>query len=486
MTILSPLRQKSGAVLALAIGLAALPAAPMLAQDSAYQLPADFTRMVAEKLPAVVGILSTGPAPDTAAGPAPQLPPALRDFFGAPGQQQQPPPGPMRSQGSGFIISADGYIVTNNHVIAGAEKIEVVLGDDRQFVAQLIGTDPATDIALLKIEADQSLPMVEWGSSDDLQIGEWVVAIGNPFGLGGTVTAGIVSARSRNINSGPYDDFIQTDAAINRGNSGGPLFNAPGEVVGVNTAIFSPTGGSVGIGFAVPSMVAQRIVEDLREDGSVERGWLGVQAQPLDDALKAALGLDDESGALLAQVTEGSPAAEAGLRVGDVITRIGAAEVGDPRSLTFAVADLETGEPVEVTYLRDGQQATAEVVIGLRPDASAPPARQEARPAPADGPMIGVSVAPVTPELRQELGLPQDVNGLAIAAVQPGSPAAASRLNAGDVIVQVGGQAAGDIGALRAALRTAEAEGKPLLVRIYRNGGYAFRAVEFANDTAAN
>ncbi|SDY53585.1 Do family serine endopeptidase [Citreimonas salinaria] len=477
----------SAAAVALALSLTAIEAP---AQEATRSAPADFTAMVEEKLPAVVGIRSTGPSPQTSAGGMPGMPPGMPgmppgfdDFFGD--QMPRQPQGPMRSQGSGFIISADGYVVTNNHVVADAEQVQVVLDDEREYDAEVIGTDPATDIALLKIDAEEDLPTVEWGSSDDLKIGQWVVAIGNPFGLGGTVTAGIVSARSRDINSGPYDDFIQTDAAINSGNSGGPLFNAPGEVVGVNTAIFSPSGGNVGIGFAVPSAVAQRIVEDLREDGSVERGWLGVQIQSIDDALAEALDLADTTGVLVSDATAGGPAAEAGLQAGDVIVSVAGEDVSDPRGLTFAVADLPVGEPVAVTYLRDGERQEAEVTLGERPDMgmSTDPAAPEQDALP-DGPTIGVAIQPVTPQLRSEMGLPSDLEGLAVASVDPESPAAEAGLRQGDVIVQAAGQPVPDVAALREAAAAAEEEGEPLLLRIYRDGGYAFRAVTFPENAA--
>ena len=484
MTALTRFSRLSATALALTL---CVPALPAHAQDTAFQTPADFTQMVEEKLPAVVGILSTGPAPQAQPAPAPQLPPGLRDFFGAPGRQQAPAR-PMQSQGSGFIISADGYVVTNNHVIANGEEIEVVLSDDRRFDAELIGTDPATDIALLKIEANSDLPHVDWGSSQDLAIGEWVVAIGNPFGLGGTVTAGIVSARSRDINSGPYDDFIQTDAAINRGNSGGPLFNAPGEVVGVNTAIFSPTGGSVGIGFAVPSHVAQRIVDDLREDGEVERGWLGVNIQPVTEELAEALDLSSATGVLVTNVSPGGPAADAGLQAGDVITEIAGTGVDEPRALTFTVADLAVGNEVTVTYLRDGERAETTVTIGQRPDmmAAAAPAQAPAEEDASESARIGVAVAPVTAQLREQLRLPPEMEGIAIAEVTPDSPAAEAGIRPGDVILQAGGTQITDAEGLKSAAAAAREAGKPLLLRVFSRGSYTYRAVKFDSETAGN
>lgn len=480
MTYLPDAARVSAAALMVSLSLAGAPAP---AQESAFTTPADFSQMVTEKLPSVVGILSTGPAPRVQPGPVPQLPPGLREFFGPQGPDTAPQ-GPMRSQGSGFVISEDGYIVTNNHVIAGAEKIEVVLADERQIDAELVGTDPATDIALLKVSVEGDLPDVAWGSSGDLQIGEWVVAIGNPFGLGGTVTAGIVSARSRDINAGPYDDFIQTDAAINRGNSGGPLFNDSGDVIGVNTAIFSPTGGSVGIGFAVPSDVAQRIVDDLRENGSVERGWLGVTLQPVDDGLANAVGLDEAQGVLISEVTADSPAAEAGLQPGDVILQVAGEDVADPRAISFAVADLAIGSEAIFTLFREGQQIEETVTIGQRPDmmAAAPTSPEMMDPGDSSGPKIGVAVAPVTPQLRAQLGLPPEVGGLVIQSVSTDSPAARANLRAGDVIVEASGEAITDVGALRDAVAQAVEDDKPLLLRVYRAGGYAFVPLNLDNE----
>ncbi|MDG4647816.1 trypsin-like peptidase domain-containing protein [Roseibacterium sp. SDUM158017] len=474
----------AGAAALTAAALALSAPLPAVAQTAAFDTPADFSDMVAARLPAVVGILSTGPAaaampgmgPGPMPGPMPQLPPGLEEFFGMPRPQ---PPGPMRSQGSGFIISGDGLVVTNNHVIAGADAVEVVLDDERRFEAEVVGTDPATDIALLRIEGED-LPSVEWGSSEDLQIGDWVVAIGNPFGLGGTVTAGIVSARSRDINSGPYDEFIQTDAAINRGNSGGPLFDASGNVVGVNTAIFSPSGGNVGIGFAVPSRVAQTIVEELRDDGTVERGWLGVQIQAVDAPLAAALGLDAPQGVLVSDVTEGGPAAEAGLQPGDVILEIAGRSFDAPRDLSIAVAELSQGETVTVGYLRAGAREETDITIGLRPDletASAMPEGPDADAAP-EGPRIGVAAAPLDAETRAQFGIPETVMGVLVRDVEPGGPADEAGIRGGDVITDAGGAGVTGIEDLRAAVAKAAGSDEPMLVRIFREGGYLFLTVE--------
>ena len=462
------------AVMALLAGLSG--PLPAVAQDNAFQTPPDFTEMVTEKLPAVVGILATQ---QPTAGPTetmPQLPPGMEDFFGMPAPQREPQR-PMQAQGSGFIVSEDGYIVTNNHVIEGASEIEVVLEDERQFTAELVGTDPATDIALLKVDSDQPLPNVSWGTSEDLEIGEWLVAIGNPFGLGGTVTAGILSARSRNINSGPYDDFLQTDASINRGNSGGPLFDATGNVIGVNTAIFSPTGGSVGIGFAVPSQVAQRIVDDLRDDGTVERGWLGVGIQDVSDQIAEAVGLDTAEGAMITSVTPDGPASAAGLTTGDIITGFAGEPITTPRDLTFAVADTEVGAQVDLSVWRDGTSETLTVDIAQRPGAEVRASSQTMPEGDTNTPQLGVSIAVVDAEIRQMLNLGPEVEGLAIIGVTPQSPAAAAGLRRGDVIVGTRTDDIRNLEALRDAIEAAAVDERPVLLRLYRNGGFTFLAV---------
>ena len=322
--------------------------------------PGGYAELVEEVSPAVVFIEVEGVARAKGEMP-PNMPPQMRKFF-----EEQWPDREERGQGlgSGFIISEDGQIVTNHHVVAGAEKVTVKLADGRKFEAEVLGSDPMTDIALLKVEADVDLPTVDFGRSDTLRVGDEVVAVGNPFGLGGTVTSGIVSALSRDIRSGPFDDFIQTDAAINRGNSGGPLFNNEGDVVGVNTAIISPGGGSVGIGFAVPSDLVQTVIADLADDGELSRGWLGVQIRPMTEEVATVLGYDAPKGAVIEAVSDDSPAEEAGLEKGDIILSFAGKEITDLRDLTRAVATFTPEEVAKVVVLRRGEEVTLDVTIG--------------------------------------------------------------------------------------------------------------------------
>lgn len=300
-----------------------------------------------------------------------QAPRGFDPFFGFPfpdrGEQLRPQR-PMKSAGSGFIIDQDGLIVTNNHVVADAESVTITLSDGSKHDAEVVGTDPLTDVALLQISVDDALPVVAFGSSDELRVGEEVIAMGSPFGLSGTVTSGIVSATSRNINAGPFDDFIQTDAAINRGNSGGPLFNAEGDVVGVNTAIFSSHGGSVGIGFAVPSDLVREIVADLQDDGEVERGWLGVQIRPVSDEVANVLGLEAGQGVMIDSIVADSPAETAGLHKGDIVLKFAGEEVGELRDLTRAVALNDPESQTQIEVLRRGKELTIDVTLGNRAD----------------------------------------------------------------------------------------------------------------------
>ena len=345
-----------------------------VAPTQAFAVPTGgYADLVEAVSPAVVFIEVTAKAqPMQMNGTLPQgMPEELRRQFEDMMPGQRGSQAPMQGLGSGFIISGDGQIVTNNHVVAGAETVTVKLADGRSFDAKVVGTDPLTDLALIKIEADVDLPFVEFGTSKSLRVGDEVVAVGNPFGLGGTVTSGIVSALSRDIQSGPFDDFIQTDAAINRGNSGGPLFNNDGQVVGVNTAILSPGGGSVGIGFAVPSDLVQTVVADLADDGTIARGWLGVQIRPMTDEIANVLGYDTPKGAVIEAVSAESPAAAAGLKQGDIILSFDGQEITDIRDLTRAVATTTPDAAAKMIVLRKGAEQTLDVTVGtLKPQAT--------------------------------------------------------------------------------------------------------------------
>jgi len=457
------------AALAAALALpASLP--PNLA--FARSAPESFADLAANLLPSVVNISSSQKAEARAdRGPdIPGFPPGspfeqfFRDFLDRnrpPGQQgqrrgeRQPGQGPEArpdarpdggravSLGSGFIIDPAGFIVTNNHVIEGADEISVTLTDNTTLKAKLVGKDERVDLALLKVDTDHPLKAVEFGDSDQARVGDWVLAIGNPFGLGGSVTAGIVSARGRDIRQGPYDDFIQTDAAINRGNSGGPLFNMDGKVIGINTAIYSPSGGSVGIGFSVPANMAKPVVDQLRQFGHARRGWLGVRIQQVTPDIAESLGLHDASGAMVAGVNEGGPADKAHLRNGDVILKFNGQDVKEMRNLPRIVAETEIGKAVPVIVWRDGKEQTLQVSVGEMPDdvqqASATPDQNDRTP-PNRSSMIsglGASLSAITPELRDQFKLSQDQKGVVVTDIQSDGPAASRGLKPGDVIVEV-------------------------------------------------
>ena len=362
--------------LAVAAPLALQHSGPATAAAPSVVLPS-FAPLVKATQPSVVTIQVKGTAERIANNGPQQVDPQMREFmerffgrdpFNGPKRQR---PGQRRSQptglGSGFIINGDGLVVTNNHVIDNADEITVILQGGEELTAELVGKDPKTDLAVLRIDAGRVLPSVPWGNSDSVEVGDWAIAIGNPFGFGGTVTAGIVSARGRDIRSGPYDDFLQVDASINRGNSGGPLFDQLGSVIGVNTAIFSPSGGNVGIGFAIPSNQAREIVADLIKNGSVERGWLGVSIQPVTPEIADAIGLDDAKGAMIAEVTDNGPAKKGGLKRGDVILGFGAADIGTVKDLTRAVADTDPGTRTQVKVWRKGQVVTKTIKTGRFP-----------------------------------------------------------------------------------------------------------------------
>jgi serine protease Do len=433
---------------------------------------------LAEKLsPAVVNISTsqTIERPESDGSPIPKGSPfedLFKDFL-----DRGRPEGPQTAQslGSGFLISPEGYVVTNNHVIEDADEITVNFPDGTSLKAALIGTDPKTDIALLKVEPTTPLPFVNIGDSDAIRVGDWVLAIGNPFGLGGSVSAGIVSARNRDINAGPYDDFIQTDAAINRGNSGGPLFNMAGEVIGVNSAIISPTGGSIGIGFSVPANLVKGVVAQLREYGVTRRGWLGVKIQTVTDEVAEALGLEKAAGALVAEVTAGGPAAEGGIEQGDVILKFDGVDVAQMRDLPRMVAATAVEKAVRVVVFRKGKTQTLKVTIGLLDEAGAPiPTATGGESAPdanVELPELGLTLAPLTPEGRAQHGLADDVTGVLISGVAPGGSAAEKGLQAGDVVVEVGQKPVAPPAEVKAGVEDSTAQGKKTVLFLIQSAG---------------
>ncbi len=395
--------------------------------------------------------------------------------FGTPEGFNAPQRGPAQGLGSGFVLDEAGYIVTNHHVVDNASSVTVRLNDDRTYDAEVIGTDPLTDIAVLKIDTGDVLQAVELGDSDVIRVGEDVVAIGNPFGLSSTVTTGIVSAKGRNISQGPYAEFIQTDAAINKGNSGGPLFNMQGEVVGVNSAIYSPSGGSVGLGFAVTSNIVEHIAADLRDDGQVSRGWLGVSIQNVSPEIAAAMGIDASTGALISDVVDGSPA-QGVLEQGDIILTFNDEPVDSSSDLPLLVGTTKVGTDSTLTVLRDGKEQQVELTIGQHESASAEIDKSVDET--VSGTALGATVAPLTDTTRAEMGVGENVNGVVVTDLAPESPAAKAGLQRGDVIVKLGGQETVTPDALKAALDSEKTD--PALVLINRGGNQIFVAVEIA------
>ena len=415
--------------------------------------PDSFADLAAKLLPAVVNISSTTEVKSAQGGPdMPMFPPGspfeqfFKDFMNRHrpgGSDQTPPPEERRMQslGSGFIVDPSGLVVTNNHVIDGADEITVTLADNTSLKATVIGRDTVGDIALLKVKPDKPLPALEFGDSGAMRIGDWVLAIGNPFGLGGSVTAGIVSARGRDIHEGPYDDFIQTDAPINRGNSGGPLFNMDGQVIGINTAIYSPSGGSIGIGFAIPANIAKVDVDQLRQFGHPRRGWLGVRIQEVTPDIAESLGLHKPAGAMVAGVNADGPADKAHLRNGDVILQFNGQDVKDMRALPRIVADSEVGKQVPISVWRDGKQVTLQATLAEMPEdktqlAAVSPAHP-AVPQPTDLSGLGMKLAPVSQETKDKYQLGDHQKGVVVTEVTPDGAAAKQGLKAGDVIVEV-------------------------------------------------
>lgn len=465
--------------------------APVMARGA----PDSFAPLVEKLTPAVVNISTTKKikgAQGVGGGGLPfmfQLPDdpqfdPFRQFFdqlekgqrGGKNGAAKPKQREVTSLGSGFIIDASGYVVTNNHVIAKADEIHVILQDDTSLDAKIIGHDPKTDLALLKVESKKPLPFVKFGDSDESKVGDWVMAIGNPFGLGGTVTAGIISARSRSINAGPFDDFIQTDAAINRGNSGGPMFNMQGEVIGINTAIFSPSGGNIGIGFAVPSSMAKTVINQLRNFGRTHRGWLGVKIQEVTEEVASAVGLKQPVGALVLEVTKDSPAAKTSLQSGDIILSFDSKPVTKMNKLPRIVAETKVGTEVEVGYWRDGKNHATTVVLGEL-DESDKTAAKSSKPKNGNIPdgvktknIIGMELATINDDMRKRYRIPKDMSGVLVVDIDNDSLASEQNIHVSDIIVRVNDRKTATIADVEKAMNKAKRNGRDFaLVRLIRN-----------------
>jgi serine protease Do len=454
---------------------------------SARGAPEGFADLAEKSLPAVVNISTTQTLSSDNQGQ--DLDELFRQFLDRQQGGEAPKPRRATSLGSGFIIDGSGFVVTNNHVIENADEITVITHDNEEFKAKLIGTDEKTDLALLKIEAGKPLPFVNWGNSDQTRIGDWVLAIGNPFGLGGSVTAGIVSARQRDINAGPYDDFLQTDASINRGNSGGPMFNMDGEVVGINSAIYSPSGGSVGIGFAIPSNLAKPIIDQIREFGHPRRGWIGVRIQSVSADLAEGLKLPNAKGALIASVTPGGPAEAAGIKQGDVVLKFDGRDVTEMRGLPRIVAETPVAKSVDVVVWRKGKEVNLSAKVGEYPEnedqASVEPTSQQ--PAPEDEgsklESLGVDLATLDQKGRDKYGISGDAEGVLVTDVAQDGPAAEKDLRAGDVIVEVDQKAVKSPGDVRDRVKAAQDNGyRVVTLLVNRKGDFQWVAVKIGKS----
>jgi serine protease Do len=486
--------RRSALALSLAAGFAAaslsVPIAPAMAQGRPASL-ADLVDSVAE---AVVNISATQTVEEKEADALPNLPKGtpfdemFEQFFRNRGQNGEAPrPRKSSSLGSGFVVDASGIVITNNHVVGDANDIMVIFTDGRKLKAEVIGKDPKVDVAVLRVKSDKPLKIVKFGDSDKMRVGDGVMAVGNPFGLGETVTAGIVSARNRNIESGPYDNFIQTDASINKGNSGGPLFNMAGEVIGINTAILSPSGGSIGIGFATPSATVMPVIAQLEEFHETRRGWLGVRIQNVDDSIAESLGLGAARGALIAGIDERGPAKPAGLQSGDVIVKFDNKDIKESRDLPKLVASLPVGKEVEVVIVRKGQEVTKTVKLGRLEDgekvAAIPNADEEAAAEKkAMSKAFGMELSGLSDEARKTFKIKDGVKGVIVSSVEPNSPAAEKGLRPGDVIEEVNQQAVSAPGEVSKAIDALKKGGKKSALLLVANGAGDVRFVALAID----
>jgi serine protease Do len=466
--------------------LALAPASPAAAQARPSNL-ADLVDQVAD---AVVNISATQTVEDKDV--APDLPKGtpfdemFEEFFKNHGINPQPRARRAQSLGSGFVIDPSGIVITNNHVVGDANDILVIFTDGRKLKAKVVGKDPKVDVAVLKVVSDKPLKTVKFGDSDKMRVGDGVMAVGNPFGLGETVTAGIISARNRNIDSGPYDDFLQTDASINKGNSGGPLFNLQGEVIGINTAILSPSGGSIGIGFATPSATVMPVIDQLREFHETRRGWLGVRIQPVDDTIADSLNLGTARGALIAGVDEKGPAKPAGLMAGDVIVRFDGKEVKESRDLPRLVASMPVGRQVEVVVIRGGKEVTKTVTLGRLEDGEKKTtlATETEDPLKLDAvtKALGMEFSSLSPDTRKTFNIKDSVKGVIVTSVDPGSSAAERGLRPGDVVEEVNHQAVEHPGDIAKAIDSAKKDAKKPALLLVSNGEGEVRFVAVPVD----
>ena len=502
-------RARSAVAAAMVAALAPVAAAPALLPQPALAKGPESLADLAEQVTEAVVNISASTTVDSASrgggGRAmPQLPPGtpfedlFEEFFkkrrgdrggGGGGDEDGPRQQSRKSNslGSGFILDASGVVVTNNHVIGDANDIQVILHDGSKLKAEIIGKDPKIDLAILRVKPDANRPLkaVPFGDSDKMRPGDWVMAIGNPFGLGGSVSAGIVSARGRNIESGPYDNYLQTDASINKGNSGGPLFNMNGEVIGINTAILSPSGGSVGIGFAVPSNTASPVLDQLREFGEVRRGWLGVRIQNVDDATAEALGLKGGAkGALIAGVDDKGPAKPAGLEVGDVITKFNGQAVKSSSELPRIVAATPVGKTVEVVIVRKGQEQTKPVVLGRLEDGEKPQLANVKQPEPetATRQALGLNLSGLNDELRRKFSIKESVKGVVVTRVDPNSNAADKRIVPGEVVVEVGQEPVSSPAEVTKRVDALKKEGRKSVLLLVASAGGDVRFVAIGLD----
>ncbi|HEU0117358.1 MAG TPA: DegQ family serine endoprotease, partial [Alphaproteobacteria bacterium] len=461
----------------------------------AHSGPPGFADLAEKLLPAVVNISTSQTI--TSKDEMMDLPPDMQLPPGSPFEQffhdfmdKQGKGGAKKHKatalGSGFIIDPSGFIVTNNHVIQDADEITVILQDDTNLTATVIGRDKKTDLALLKVNNKKPLPAVSWGDSDKVRVGDWIMAIGDPYGLGGTVTAGIISARARDIQSGPYDEYLQTDAPINRGNSGGPMFNMDGDVIGINTAIFSPSGGSIGIGFAIPSSLAKNVIDQVRDHGHIRRGWLGVHIQSVTQDIADSLGLEKPRGALVSSVTPDGPAAKAGVQPGDVILNFDGKEVPEMRRLPLMVAETDVDKNAPMTVYRKGEKVELKVKIGEmsgKEETADEENDKESAPAPTPNTEkvedLGINVAPLTDSLRTKFGVKKDVNGLIVTNVSSDGIAADQGIEAGDVITEAAQENLKAAKELVELVKKAKKDNKPLLLLVNRKDDLRFVAITF-------